>query len=100
RDVFASAHRGLDLPPRSIHELRHSRLAPLGGQPLHYVSRRQGHASINLTADLYGHMLPDTERDDAETFAAIMATAAQARQSARDQMGTKHAPNGAKTRTK
>lgn len=55
---------GLPKAPR-IHDLRHTHAAWLitDGVPLLAVSRRLGHESISITADIYGHLLP--EADDA-----------------------------------
>jgi len=46
-----------------VHDLRHSHAAVLlsGGQPALAVSRRLGHASIAITSDLYGHLLPEVD---------------------------------------
>ena len=38
------------------------------GLPLNNVKERMGHASIQITADLYGHLFPP--KDDDEEFAA------------------------------
>jgi site-specific recombinase XerD len=56
--------RGLAKTPR-IHDLRHTHAAWLltDGVSLLAVSRRLGHESIKVTADIYGHLLP--EADDA-----------------------------------
>lgn len=56
--------RGLAKTPR-IHDLRHTHAAWLltDGVQLLPVSRRLGHESIKVTADIYGHLLP--EADDA-----------------------------------
>lgn len=51
----------LDLPRIRFHDLRHTHATLLltQGAPLHLVSRRIGHASAALTADIYAHVLPD-----------------------------------------
>jgi len=43
-----------------IHDLRHTHAAWLisAGVPLTAIQRRLGHASIQVTSDLYGHLLP------------------------------------------
>lgn len=68
-NVWAHARReareyGLQKSPR-VHDLRHTHAAWLitDGVPLLAVSRRLGHESIKITADTYGHLLP--EADDA-----------------------------------
>lgn len=56
---------------------RHSRhtyasLALQRGVPLLVVSRQLGHASIAITADIYGHLVPDATREAAEAWEAIL----------------------------
>lgn len=60
--VKLAQSKGLTKQPR-IHDLRHSHAAYLisSGVPLLAVSRRLGHASIQITADRYGHLLPDVD---------------------------------------
>lgn len=74
----AARKDGLHKSPR-IHDLRHSHAAWLitDGVPLLAVSRRLGHDSIRITADTYGHLLP--EADDAIRAALISRRAAMAR---------------------
>jgi integrase len=54
---------GLNKKPR-IHDLRHSHASLLlnRGVPIMVVSRRLGHASIQITVDTYGHLLPETDQ--------------------------------------
>ena len=51
-----------DGPNVGIHTLRHSYASLLinQGESIKYVSRQLGHASINITADLYGHLFRET----------------------------------------
>ena len=46
-----------------IHSFRHSHASNLlhNGVPLFKVSRRLGHSSVSITADLYGHLIEDEE---------------------------------------
>jgi integrase len=46
-----------------IHDLRHTHAAWLisKGKPLTAIQRRLGHASIAVTSDLYGHLLPEVD---------------------------------------
>ena len=57
-----------------IHDLRHT-YASLNlqrGVPLVVVSRQLGHASIAITADVYGHLAPDAGRQAADAMEAIL----------------------------
>ncbi len=58
-----------------IHDLRHTHAAHLisAGVPLTAIQRRLGHASIAVTSDLYGHLLPAV---DAGIMAAVDAALA------------------------
>ena len=60
-----------------LHDLRHSysSLALQRGVPLLVVSRQLGHASIAITADVYGHLAPDATREAAQAWEAIIAPA-------------------------
>lgn len=57
-----------------LHALRHFHGSVLlqQKQSLFTVSRRLGHASITTTADLYGHMLPGSDKEQADAFAQAM----------------------------
>lgn len=51
-----------------IHDLRHTHASWLlaAGIPIHVVSRRLGHESIQTTVDRYAHLLPDAQLAAAE----------------------------------
>lgn len=53
---------GMAKSPR-VHDLRHTHAAWLitDNVPLLAVSRRMGHESITVTADVYGHLLPEAD---------------------------------------
>ena len=53
-----------------LHDLRHTHasLLLLDGESMLAVSRRLGHASIQTTINLYGHLLPNTDSDVASRF--------------------------------
>ncbi len=61
------------LRPLRIHDLRHTyaSLALQRGVPLLVVSRQLGHASIAITADIYGHLAPDVTQEAATAWEAI-----------------------------
>ena len=62
------------LPPIRLHDLRHTS-ASLGlasGETLLEVSRRLGHSSITITADVYSHIAPATARQSAERLGRLI----------------------------
>ena len=74
---FATLARDAGLPdlrPRPFHGLRHTyaTLALEAGVPLEIVSKRLGHASIAITADLYQHVTKTVDRDAAEAVAGLI----------------------------
>ena len=56
-----------------LHTFRHTHAALLlsQGVQLYTVSRRLGHASISITADLYGHLMPGVDEAAASAMEAI-----------------------------
>ncbi len=66
----ADAAKSAGLPEIRIHDFRHSHASYLIDKhvPLFKISRRLGHSSISITADTYGHLLPD---DDDEIREAL-----------------------------
>ncbi|PEI92790.1 site-specific integrase [Bacillus pseudomycoides] len=52
--------RKADLHPVSIHDLRHSHAVLLleAGVEMKYIQERLGHKSIEITADIYSHVIP------------------------------------------
>lgn len=71
------------LPRVRFHDLRHTYASILlaKGTPIHWVKSQLGHQSIQVTIDIYGHVIPDANRgaanclDDTETPALQIATA-------------------------
>lgn len=57
-----------------FHDLRHTHatLALAAGTPVHVVSRRLGHKSIQVTLDLYAHVLPHQDREAAEAVTSAI----------------------------
>jgi integrase len=60
-----------DMPRIRLHDLRHTS-ASIGlaaGESLVEVSRRLGHSSISITADIYSHISPEVAKESAERLA-------------------------------
>ena len=63
------------LPPLPFHALRHSAVSVqlAAGVPLEIVSKKIGHKRVGLTADTYGHLLPEADRAAADAVDAFLA---------------------------
>lgn len=61
--VWVPATAAAGLAGLRLHDLRHTHAAWLisAGVPLTAISRRLGHASISVTSDRYGHLLPEVD---------------------------------------
>ena len=55
----------------TLHSLRHFHATVMlqQGESLPLVSKRLGHASVAMTADIYAHVLPGWQKNAAEVFA-------------------------------
>ncbi|HEV2633817.1 MAG TPA: tyrosine-type recombinase/integrase [Actinocrinis sp.] len=73
--LFAKLVTRSGLPPIRLHDLRHgaATLALSAGADLKVVSTMLGHSSIQLTADTYTSVLPDTAHKAAEDTATLLA---------------------------
>ena len=60
-------HRHLLTPGVRLHDLRHTHATLLldEGVPLHVVQERMGHALPSITANIYGHALPNSQKEAA-----------------------------------
>jgi integrase len=60
------------LPPIRLRDLRHSHASHLidAGVNVKVISERLGHGSIQVTLDIYGHLLPNSQREAVERLAA------------------------------
>lgn len=58
----------------TVHGLRHTCVTLLlsAGVPGHVVQRRLGHKSIQITLDVYSHVLPNMQADAASRLAALL----------------------------
>jgi len=73
---FRALERRAGVPHRGLHACRHTHaeMALAGGVRLDVVSRQLGHASIAITADVYGHPDEQAAALAAERFGAILTT--------------------------
>lgn len=64
----------LGLPDRKLHALRHTAasLALDAGVPLWEVSKMLGHKSLQTTADIYGHLVPEGRERIAEVMSGVL----------------------------
>ncbi|MCB2190417.1 MAG: site-specific integrase [Deltaproteobacteria bacterium] len=65
RHYYKRTLRKAGLPDRRFHDIRHSFATQLLtlGQPVTYVKEQLGHSSIKITVDIYGHLIPGSNRD-------------------------------------
>lgn len=63
--VFHKIIEKADLPRFRVHDIRHTFASLLlsQGEPLNYVKEQLGHASIQTTVDVYGHIIPGSNRN-------------------------------------
>jgi integrase len=66
-----------DVPPVSLHDLRHTHatILLLAGVPGHVVSQRLGHASPVITLSVYAHVMSGNQREAADLFARLVREA-------------------------
>ena len=65
RRVFYKLLEIADVPRFRFHDIRHTYASLLlqQGESLHYVKEQLGHASIQTTVDVYGHLDPGSNRN-------------------------------------
>jgi integrase len=63
--VFKPLLETVDIPAIRFHDIRHTFASLLlqQGESLHYVKEQMGHASIQTTVDVYGHIVPGSNRN-------------------------------------
>ncbi|NQT73585.1 MAG: site-specific integrase [Chloroflexi bacterium] len=68
--TFSRALESAGLPHMRFHDLRHTHATLMLKEGVHpkVVSERLGHASINITLDIYSHVLPGMQEMAAEAF--------------------------------
>lgn len=73
------------LPKIRIHDLRHGAATLLlaAGVPLAIVSKMLRHSKVGITADLYGHLVPEVATEAADAMGAVLDAAATERRAER-----------------
>lgn len=72
-DAFTRIQNKLEIKHRNVHVMRHTfatRALESGMKPI-VVSRLLGHASIQITMDIYGHVIPDFAEQELEKMEQI-----------------------------
>ncbi len=74
--IFMSSIKRADLRRIRWHDLRHSYAAALisGGENPKFVQKQLGHSSIQVTMDIYAHLLPEIEREAPQRLERILVT--------------------------
>jgi integrase len=65
RNIWKRILRKASLSDRRLHDIRHSYASLLlsNGESPAYVKDQLGHSSIQMTVDIYGHLIPGSNRD-------------------------------------
>jgi integrase len=76
KKLWVKAHDGA-LTPIGMHEARHTYASHMiaAGVSMSSIKVRMGHTSITTTVDLYGHLLPGSEAEDAGLLEAFLERA-------------------------
>jgi integrase len=71
--VFYGLLATAKLRPIRFHDLRHTFASHLiqNGEPLTYVKEQMGHSSIQVTVDVYGHLVPSANRAAVDKLDAV-----------------------------
>ncbi len=71
---FASIVKAAKVRPITFHGMRHTCATLLlqAGVPVHVVSRRLGHARVEVTLDVYAHVLPDGQAQAATALGVLL----------------------------
>ena len=79
RERFGRILKRAGLRRVRLHDLRHSYASNLlqAGFPIQFVSRQLGHASIRMTVDVYGHLLPGGYSEMLDQYRQTVNAAAQ-----------------------
>jgi integrase len=94
-DWFRRLARAAGLPPIRLHDVRHSYAsAPLAaGIPAKVVSERLGHATIAVTLDVYGHVIPGVDAAAANAVASLILDGSSPSERPGPKPGLAHGPS-------
>ena len=72
--MFAGLIAAAGVKPITLHGLRHTSASLLlsAGVPPHVVQQRLGHKRVEITLDLYAHVLPGQQSDAARKLGALI----------------------------
>ena len=79
RNVWKRLLGKAGLSDRRIHDMRHTYASTLlsnGASPV-YVKEQLGHASIQMTVDIYGHLIPSGDREAVNRLDSLQMDATQ-----------------------
>jgi integrase len=80
RNVWKRLLRKAGLSDKRLHDIRHtyaSTLLTTGASPV-YVKEQLGHSSIQMTVDIYGHLIPSANRETVNRLDSTQQSATQA----------------------
>jgi len=81
--VFNSSVRKSGLPPINFHAMRHGHISQLidrGGSDPKRIQARAGHSSIQITHNIYGHLMPGADDDMVARFDTALRQAGDSEQ--------------------
>jgi integrase len=80
RKAWIRACKRAKVPVIRLYDARHTNATTMltGGVPLKVASERLGHASVQITADIYSHVLPETDESAADEISAVLNKARRA----------------------
>ena len=72
---YATVIKAAGVKRIKFHGLRHTRATLLlqARTPVHVVSERLGHSKVEMTLEIYAHVLPDMQREAADTIGALLS---------------------------
>lgn len=72
---YATLIKAAGVKPIKFHGMRHTMATLLlqAGTPVHVVTERLGHSKVEMTLEVYAHVLPDMQQQAAETIGAILS---------------------------